>query len=601
MADWNDNNRTEQLEPNDLASYAAQKEPSAVEVETRSPETMTVNETQTEPEPFTAGTGAEQPSWTGTSNTESHSWTEGPETGSSFQMKEPQTGSSFQTGNSFQTEGPQAGNSFQTGSTGSDEPHYETAGAGIWYTKEPASTGNAFDDHSAYNNSRFSGSSTENTGASNYYQSTESGSGYGTTGSFNGGGFNTGNGGFDSGSGAFNGGNGGFDGGGNNYTSAPGGRRSGKAAAQPLTITKKALVLIIIICMVVTAAASLGLTALYFNKTNAGQSATNYTLTKSSDKLTFDSIIKKAQDSVVSITTESMSTDEWAQNYVTQGAGSGVIIQSNGYIVTCNHVIEDATKITVTLNNKKKYTAKIVGTNSDKDIAVLKINATGLTAATYGDSSDLVVGSTVVAIGNPLGQLSNTATTGIISALNRNLTIDGKKMNLLQTDASINPGNSGGGLFDQSGNLIGIVVAKSTGSDVEGLGFAIPVNRVAKVAKNLIKNGGSSSSSSSSSTSGTAAIGVTVTEISDEEAQQYGVSEGGVYIYSVTSSYAEEAGLQSGDRITAIGSTKISTSSELSSALSKYSPGDRARITIERNGQETTVSVTLTSKSSTSN
>lgn len=398
---------------------------------------------------------------------------------------------------------------------------------------------------------------------------------------------------------------GGFDGGGGNgsgynygYTVPPGGGQ--KKAAQPMQITRKAFVLILILAMLVTSLLTVGGIALYDNHFAAGANqATNYTLSSSTESLSYKSIISKTSDSVVSITTESMSTDAWAQNYVTKGAGSGVIIQPNGYIITCNHVIEGASKVTVTLKNKKTYTATVVGTDSDNDIAVLKIRATGLSAATYGNSSKLQVGDQVVAIGNPLGELSNTATTGIISALNRNLTIDGKKLNLLQTDASINPGNSGGALFNSSGNLLGIVVAKSSGSDVEGLGFAIPINKAAKIAKQIIKTGKSTSSgsSNSSSTSGDAAIGVTVTELSESEAKSSGYDAAGVYISSVTSAYARSAGLESGDRIAAVDGTSVSSLTALKSALKKHSPGDKAKITIVRDGKKHTVSVRLTSTS----
>jgi serine protease Do len=415
------------------------------------------------------------------------------------------------------------------------------------------------------------------------------GAGYDAGGSY-GSSFGGGNGGYGGGYG--NGGSGYDDGGHKNR------RQRTKKAKIPMQITKKAFVLILILCMLATSALTVGGMYVYGNYFAAGtNSATNYTLSKSTETLSYKSIISKAQDSVVSITTESVSTDTWAQNYVTEGAGSGVIIQSNGYIVTCNHVISGASKITVTLNNKKKYSATVVGTDSENDVAVLKIKATGLTAATYGDSSKLQVGDTVVAIGNPLGQLSNTATTGIISALNRNLTIEGQSMNLLQTDASINPGNSGGALFNSSGNLIGIVVAKSTGSDVEGLGFAIPINKVAKVAKDLIKNG-SSSSSSSTTTSSKAAIGVSVTYLSASEAQEYGYSNAGVYIASVTSSNAQSAGLKSGDMLYSVGGTKITSTDSLKSALSKYSPGDKAKIKVIRDNRTITVTVTLTTATS---
>ncbi|MDD6298987.1 S1C family serine protease [Hornefia butyriciproducens] len=459
-------------------------------------------------------------------------------------------------------------------STGDSRPGADSAGSSVW-TDWSGTTGNTAENSSAYGY-------TETGGNAAAYGSTEAG-GNDTAYRYGGG----------------------FDGGGGNgsgynygYTVPPGGRQ--KKSAQPMQITKKAFVLILILAMLVTSLLTVGGIALYDNHFAAGANqATNYTLSSSTESLSYKSIISKTSDSVVSITTESMSTDAWAQNYVTKGAGSGVIIQSNGYIITCNHVIEGASKITVTLKNKKTYTATVVGTDSDNDIAVLKIRATGLKAATYGNSSKLQVGDQVVAIGNPLGELSNTATTGIISALNRNLTIDGKKLNLLQTDASINPGNSGGALFNSSGNLVGIVVAKSSGSDVEGLGFAIPINKAAKIAKQLIKTGKSTSSgnSSSSSSSGDAAIGVTVTELSESQAKSSGYDAAGVYISSVTSAYARSAGLESGDRIAAVDGTSVSSLTALKSALKKHSPGDKAKITIVRDGKKHTVTVRLTSVS----
>lgn len=422
----------------------------------------------------------------------------------------------------------------------------------------------------------------------NYYwkdDSDNSGYNYGNGGSGNGGGYGGGSG--------FNGGGSGFNG--NNGPGAGFGRNSGgrgrgdktAKAKVPMQITKKAFVLVLILCMLVTSALTVGGFYVYGNFfANGTDSATNYSLSSSTETMSYKSIINKVQDSVVSITTESVSTDTWAQNYVTEGAGSGVIIQSNGYIVTCNHVISGASKVTVTLSNKKEYSAKVVGTDSENDVAVLKIKATGLTAATYGNSSKLTVGDQVVAIGNPLGELSNTATTGIISALNRNLTIDGQSMNLLQTDASINPGNSGGALFNSAGNLIGIVVAKSTGSDVEGLGFAIPINKVAKVAKNLIKNG-STSSSSSSTTSGSAVIGVTVYD-----------SSNGVYVQSVTSSKAKAAGIEAGDLLYSVAGTTIDSTDTLKSVLSNHKAGDKVKVIVVRDNQQKSLTVTLSSSSS---
>lgn len=287
----------------------------------------------------------------------------------------------------------------------------------------------------------------------------------------------------------------------NNFSSGP--SSSGTSHLQP--IKKKTLALMMAGCMLATSAVSVGGYALYtnyFGSSGSTTSATNYKLTSSKTTLTTDSIVKKAENSVVSITVTSSSSDSSgfssASSQTTSSAGSGVIIQSNGYILTCEHVIEDASSIKVTLKSGKSYTAKLIGTDSDNDLAVIKITATGLTAATYGNSSKLEVGDSVVAIGNALGELSNTATTGIVSALDRELTINNQKLTLLQTDASVNPGNSGGGLFDSSGNLIGIVESKSSGSDVEGLGFAVPVNTAAKSAAKIIKTQGNIGSSSSS-------------------------------------------------------------------------------------------------------
>lgn len=280
------------------------------------------------------------------------------------------------------------------------------------------------------------------------------------------------------------------------------------SASRLQPIKKKTLVLMMAGCMLATSAVSVGGYALYTNYAGGGSSsstsATNYKLTSSKTTLTTDSIVKKAENSVVSITVTSNSGSSGFSHTssTTTSAGSGVIIQSNGYLLTCEHVIEDASSIKVTLKSGKSYTAKLIGTDTDNDLAVLKISASGLTAATYGNSSKLEVGDTVVAIGNALGELSNTATTGIVSALDRQLTINNQKLTLLQTDASVNPGNSGGGLFDGSGNLIGIVESKSSGSDVEGLGFAVPINTAAKSAAKIIKTGGNIGSSSSSSTSG---------------------------------------------------------------------------------------------------
>lgn len=302
------------------------------------------------------------------------------------------------------------------------------------------------------------------------------------------------------------------------------------------------------------------------------------------DALTIPEIAAKAEDSVVEITTEAVTTGEFMQQYISSGAGSGVIITEDGYIVTNNHVIEDANSITVTLHSGESYDATVVGADSQTDTALLKIDATGLTPATIGTSSDLVVGQTVVVIGNPLGQLGGSVTSGIISALDRSITIDSTTMTLLQIDAAVNPGNSGGGLFDAQGNLIGIVNAKSSGTSVEGIGFAIPIDNVVSVLDDLKTYG---------YVRGRVAIGVTLLDVSSQQsAWMYQVSETGVYVYSVTDgSPAQEGGLQSGDRIVSINGTEVSTASEVKAILQECSVGDTLTFVVSRNGTQVTLTV----------
>ncbi len=326
----------------------------------------------------------------------------------------------------------------------------------------------------------------------------------------------------------------------------------------------------------------------------SSESSGTLTIVQASDTettpTTTQEVAAKVKDSVVEITTEITSYDSFYGQYVSQAAGSGVIISQDGYIITNNHVIEGATSITVRLTNSKSYEAKLIGSDEDLDVALLKIDETGLTCATFGDSSALQVGQTAVVIGNPLGQLGGTVTDGIISALDREIKIDGKIMNLLQTNAAINPGNSGGGLFDAHGNLVGIVVAKSSstssGTTVEGLGFAIPVNDVISILDDLKTHG---------RVTGRGFLGVNLVDIDSESAMfMYRVDEQGVYISNVIEgSAAEKAGIKIGDRVVKIGEKEISNSSQLKSEVSKHRAGDTLTMVISRDGEEKTVSVTL--------
>lgn len=303
----------------------------------------------------------------------------------------------------------------------------------------------------------------------------------------------------------------------------------------------------------------------------------------SGSDLTVAQIAALTADSVVEITTESVTTGTWMNQYISEGAGSGVIISSDGYIVTNNHVIEGSNSIKVTLRNGNSYDATLVGTDSQADVAVVKIDATGLQAAAMGDSDSLVVGETAVAIGNPLGELGGTVTDGIISALDREISLDGETMNLLQTNAAINPGNSGGGLFNSQGQLVGIVVAKSSGEDVEGLGFAIPINDVKTVVDELMQYG---------YVRGRVALGFSVVDITSATvARMYRVNYLGAYVASVTSgSSAETAGLEAGDYIASVNGTKVSSSEDLESIKSSLSVGDTVTMEVYRSGQTKTVS-----------
>jgi len=302
--------------------------------------------------------------------------------------------------------------------------------------------------------------------------------------------------------------------------------------------------------------------------------------------LSVSDVAALVSESVVEITTESVMTNSFFSNYVTTGAGSGVIFTNDGYIVTNNHVIDNSNAIEVTLKNGESYPAELIATDSKTDLAVIKIKASNLIPAILGDSDALIVGEDAIAIGNPLGELGGTVTNGIISALDREVTVDGKKMNLLQTNAAVNPGNSGGGLFNQNGELIGIVSAKSSGTDIEGIGFAIPVNDVKEVVVQLIENG---------YVSGRPALGVSVIDVNSIQlAMQYGVRQYGVYIAEVIEgSAAEKAGLQSGDMFIAMDDLVIESFEDLSAALDSHSVGDAVTFQIKRDGRMIEVDVTL--------
>lgn len=315
--------------------------------------------------------------------------------------------------------------------------------------------------------------------------------------------------------------------------------------------------------------------------------------TASDGKITiqdFTDVVTIAKPSVVEIVTETISSgNSIFGQYVSQGAGSGVIMSEDGYIITNNHVIEDANTITVTTVDGTQYDAQLIGRDSQTDLAVIKVNASSLTPAQFGDSNSLEVGEPAIAIGNPLGSLGGTVTTGIISALNREITIDGKTMTLLQTDAAINPGNSGGGLFDKDGLLIGIVNAKQSASGIEGLGFAIPISDATVVLNDLIAHGQVTSR---------AALNVSLQDITQQTSAYYNLEPGCYVVQVVEGGAADQAGLQTGDKITAIDGTEVSTASEVKNVLSHHSAGETISIQVDRSGKTLNLQVTLGSSSS---
>lgn len=304
-------------------------------------------------------------------------------------------------------------------------------------------------------------------------------------------------------------------------------------------------------------------------------------------------MIASVENTVVEIRTEAVVNGSFFGNYVSEGAGSGVIISSDGYIITNNHVISGADTITVTTKGGDEYAADLIATDAQTDVAVIKVEATELQAAVIGSSADLVVGERAVAIGNPLGELGGSVTIGFISALDRELTIDGSKMTLLQTDAAINPGNSGGALFNASGELIGIVNAKSSGDAIEGLGFAIPIDTAMSVASDLIESG---------HVSGRPALGIQVVEIAtNEDYYKYRNSELGRYIdtYGVYIVEDSQGNFELGDRIVGINGTSVSSFTDISEILAEHQVGDTVTVTYARSRRMGEAEVTLVEMAST--
>ena len=291
-------------------------------------------------------------------------------------------------------------------------------------------------------------------------------------------------------------------------------------------------------------------------------------------------------NSTVGITT-SVTTNFWGFQTTSAASGSGFILTGDGYVLTNYHVIESSSSISVTLYDGKSYDATLIGYDESSDIAVLKIDAEGLTPVVLGDSDNLNVGDSVVAIGNPLGELTFSLTSGAVSALNREITLSNSvTMNLIQTDCAINSGNSGGALFNLYGEVIGITNAKYSGSgsgaSIDNIGFAIPINHVRGIVESIIENGYVAKPY----------IGVIVSDVS-EETMGYGLPAGAAVKAVSEDSPAEKAGLQVNDIITAVNGKEISGRTGLSEAVSAASVGDTLTLAVYRQGNTISVDVTV--------
>ena len=270
-------------------------------------------------------------------------------------------------------------------------------------------------------------------------------------------------------------------------------------------------------------------------------------------------------------------------------SGSGFVLTADGYVVTNCHVVDGADTVTVVMLDGREYEAKVKGYDQSNDIAVLKVDAEGLQTVQLGRSSDLIIGDMVVAIGNPLGELTSTQTVGYISGKDRDVSTDGTLINMLQTDAAINPGNSGGPLFNMKGQVVGITTAKysgttSSGASIEGIGFAIPIDDVTRMISDIMAHGYVTG----------AYLGVSVADIDEAQASYYG---SGAYVVEVVKGYcADEAGVQPGDLIVDLGGHRVESVATLTRALRSFNAGDTTTITVLRKGREVVMEITLDEK-----
>ena len=348
-------------------------------------------------------------------------------------------------------------------------------------------------------------------------------------------------------------------------------------------------VIIIIIGIILVSVISSLTTYFLVRGNNTQISAGNTTYNVENVENPVVAVAQIAGPSVVGVKVDFYEQGFFGELQETSEEGSGIIYSEDGYIITNYHVVEDAisstsAQVTVTLSNQEEYIAKIIGTDSVTDLALLKIDATGLTPATFGKSSDLQVGELAVAIGNPLGQeFAGSVTVGYISALNRTITTDGRTYQLIQTDAAINPGNSGGALVNAKGEVIGINTVKVTDTTVEGLGFAIPSDDALKIIEELKLTGKIVRPY----------IGIYGIDMDEATAKRNNLVEG-VYVYQVFSdSPAEAAGISRGDIIVEFDGQQVKTKQELNNAKNQKSIGDKVKVKVYRGGDYQELEITL--------
>ena len=359
------------------------------------------------------------------------------------------------------------------------------------------------------------------------------------------------------------------------------------------------VVALILSCAVISAACGFGGAILAQNSSRTGKTTvqqSNRTAATVSVKkvdgqtlMTPSEVYASTVNSVVSINCSAVSTNIFGQQTESASSGSGFIYTADGYIVTNQHVVANASSINVTLYNGDTYPATLVGSDSDYDVAVLKIDAKDLPAVTLGSSTDVNVGDTVLAIGNPLGELTFSMSQGIVSCVNRAINVEGTPFNMIQVDASINPGNSGGPLMNLYGEVVGIVSAKYSSyanTTVEGLGFAIPINDVQSIIKDIIENG---------SVGNKAYMAITAGTMTQQMAAPYKINATeGVFVYSVEDGGAgDKAGLKLGDVITKLNDTQITSMEDLSAAKKGFKAGDTVTLTVLRDGKEITTQLTF--------